>query len=460
METIPTIVALATPAQPSALAVIRVSGPRTRLALKSLFKSHKDPTTNPRLVVYGQIIDFESKNEIDNALCFFMPGPHSFTGEDVGEFQFHGSPILVQKVLRSLYSFGLNPAEPGEFTKRAFLNKKLDLAQAEAIADLIGASSEEALRIAGEQLSGKLSSALEKIGEPLRNALAELEAGIDFVEEDISPASLNHIKSSVDHALHDIESLLGSYEYGSVLREGFRVLLCGPPNVGKSSILNVLLNRERAIVTNISGTTRDLIEEEALLKGFRFVFCDSAGIRETEDPVESIGIDRTRSRLEWADLVLLIADATDESRAWEQVRDEIKGQAKKIWMIVNKIDLNPQAFGTIYCDLQTCEQNVYLSAKTRQGIEGLIDALCQEVTNRLAVSPERSIVVVNERHRLCLSNARDSLRQFEESYINKAPAEVLAVDIRSALHALDEIVGRTYTEDILGRIFSRFCIGK
>ena len=455
-----TIVALSTSPHPAALAVIRISGPKTKDALRAIFKSRKNPADHPRLVTFGYILDYETKEQIDQAICFFMPGPHSFTGEDVGELQFHGSPLLVQRTLRSLYAFGLIAAEPGEFTKRAFLNGKLDLAQAEAIADLIHASSDEALRVAGEQLSGRLSSALTELGEPLRDILAELEAGVDFPEEEISPDSLANLRRSVDNAISNIDALLGTYGYGSVLRDGFRVLLCGAPNVGKSSTLNLLLGRERSIVTPISGTTRDVIEEEAILKGYKFVFCDSAGIRETEDPVEQIGVGLARDRVEWADLVLLVADATDPHDRWRQIKDEIQYRAKKIWMVVNKIDLNSQALGTIYCDSNICEQNIYLSAKTKHGTEVLFEALVNEVKQRISATPERSVVMVNERHRLCLVRAKEALHRFVEGVEQMLPAEVLAVDLRGGLSELDEIVGKTFNEDILGRIFSKFCIGK
>lgn len=455
-----TIAALATAPAPAGIAVVRVSGPRARIALAAIFKGSSDPASDPRRLTFGKLLDSQTGDTIDSAMAVFMPGPHSFTGEDVCEFQFHGSPAIVQKVLRSLFAFGAIPAEPGEFTKRAFLNGKIDLAQAEAICDLINATGEQAVKVASEQLQGRLSSALTTIGEPLRNTLAELEASIDFPEEDIEPARLSDIASSLARAQAQIGTLLRSYQYGHVVKEGFKVLLCGRPNAGKSSILNLLVARERAIVSPVSGTTRDLIEEEAIFSGYRFVFCDSAGIIETENTVERIGIARALERVAWADLVLCVADASDTSDSWQQVVSQLRGTAKKIWMLTNKIDLNPNAFGEFLCDSRICAQNFYLSAKTRAGFEPLVQALVDEIAASQGDSAESSGIVTNERHRQCLEGALEALRSAENAIHSKLPAEIISGEIRLALTALEEIVGKTYTEDILGRIFSKFCVGK
>ncbi len=460
MDDSTTIAALATSPAPAGIAVIRVSGPATKQALKSLFRSKHNPSENPRMLVYGDLVDFTTSETIDKALAVYMPNPYSFTGEDVAEFQFHGSPFLVQKVLRSLYAFGISPAEPGEFSKRAFLNGKIDLAQAEAIADLINATSEHALKLASEQMHGRLSNAIKEIGEPLRDSLAEIEAHIDFPEEDINPETLDKIKNSLSDNLDKVIALLKTYSYGHTVKEGFRVLLCGAPNTGKSSLLNLILGKERVIVSDISGTTRDLIEEEALLSNFRFVFCDSAGIRDTTDVIEKIGIELAIDRIPWADLVILVTDACDKEQEWQKVVGFLKGKAKKIWMLVNKIDLNSSAIGNIYCDSETCQQNFYISAKTRAGIDSFINALVDEVKNSDTSSSENSQTITNERHRLCLENAKVNLEKALSNSAAKSGYEIISADIRYALKSLQEIVGATHTEDILGRIFSKFCIGK
>lgn len=460
MTEVSTIAALTTAPAPAGIAIIRISGPATKTVLKSLFKSKRSPVDSPRMLIFGDLLDHRTGETIDHALAVYMPNPHSFTGEDVGEFQFHGSPLLAQKILRSLHSFGILPAEPGEFSRRAFLNGKMDLTQAEAIADLISATSEQALKIAGEQLHGRFSNTINEIGEPLRNVLAEIEASIDFPEEDIAPKKLEELSFATKQAVEKIQSLLKTYSFGHLIKEGYRVLLCGAPNAGKSSLLNLLLGKERAIVTDVSGTTRDLIEEEVILDNYRFIFCDSAGIRDTTDKVEKIGIELAIDRIPWADLVILVADAQDKKREWESVLGLLRGKAKKLWMVTNKIDLNSQAIGTIFCDSSTCEQNFYISAKTRAGVDTFIKALIDEVKNSLPLFAESNHIITNERHRHCLEKALSSLIQAGKNLSSKQPLEIISVDVRETLKSLDEIIGKTYTEDILGRIFSRFCIGK
>lgn len=458
-----TIAALATAPAPAGLAVVRVSGPKARMALREIFRPKNpdlDPTKEARKLHYGTLIDFKSGEPIDNALAVLMKKPMSFTGEDVVEFQFHGSPVLVQRVLSSLFAYGIAPAEPGEFTKRAFLNGKIDLAQAEAIGDLINARSEHALKIASEQLQGRFSQAIESLGEPLRGALAEVEAAIDFPDEDIEPAKKQQIAQTCKDAQQAITNFLASYTFGHAVKEGFRVLLCGRPNAGKSSILNLILGKERAIVTEFSGTTRDLIEEEAVLSGYRFIFCDSAGLREASDKAESIGIELAKNKIPWADLVLVVVDASDKSQDWKDLIEEIRASNKKIWMVTNKIDLNKNALAEFFCDSKVCAQNFYLSAKTGDGFDSLVVALVDEVSRSAATSAETGQIITNERHKNALSRAYDNLGKALDAAAQNQPAEILAHEIRLALTCLEEIVGKTYTEDILGRIFSKFCIGK
>ena len=455
-----TIVALATSPAPAGIAVVRVSGPKTKLALKAVFKGKKDPSKFPRTLIFGDIIDFKTGGPIDKGLAVFMPSPWSFTGEDVAEFQFHGSPLLVQQVLRSLYAYGIAPAQAGEFTRRAFLNGKLDLAQAEAIADVINAKSEESLRCAGEQLKGRLSTAVEGIGEPLRELLAEVEASVDFPEEEIEPKKRDQMRDIAAAAIDKIHDLIKTYSFGQVVRDGVRVLLCGRPNAGKSSLLNLLLGKRRAIVSPISGTTRDLIEEEATIAGYKFIFCDSAGLRDTSDEVEQIGVELAVERLSWADLVLLVVDSTEVEQSWKTLLGTLKEKAKRVWMITNKIDSNPQAFAQFACDSSVCEQIFFISAKTGAGIGPLFEALVEDIAKKVPEKGEVGEVVTNERHRDCLERAYHSMTACKAGIEKNVPFEILSADLREALKALNEIVGKTYTEDILGRIFSKFCVGK
>ncbi len=464
MTDITTIAALATAPASAGIAVIRISGPLTRKALSSLFQSKTSPTDNPRMLCYGKLLDYQSSAVIDKALAVFMPSPNSYTGEDVAEIQLHGSLLLVQKVLRSLYAFGISPAEPGEFSKRAFLNGKFDLIQVEAIRDMIQATTDKALKLASEQLEGRFSDSINSFGEPIRNALAEIEAHLDFPEEDINPDSLKKINSTIKKARKQIKNLIYSYSYGQIVKDGFRVLLCGRPNAGKSSILNLILGRERAIVTDTPGTTRDLIEEEATFSGYKFIFCDSAGITATTDAVEKIGVELAYEKLKWADLVLMVVDSTESLEqsvsTWMPVLKELRAKSQKIWLVFNKIDLCLDAILKFANESKSADQVFYLSAKTHNGLENLTNSLIEEIQSRIADQSEGSAIITNERHRVCLIKADEALSRAIEIIKDSKPLELCSAELRLALTALEEIIGKTWTEDLLGKIFSKFCIGK
>lgn len=451
-----TIAALCSAAQPAGVAIVRISGPLAKNCLKKVFSKSDSVFSSPRKLIFGEIFDPQNKQIIDQSLAVFMPGPDSFTGEDVVEFNLHGSPLLVQKLLAVLFSLGVDPAQPGEFSKRAFTNGKLDLAQAEAIADLINASNEQALKIAQEQLQGRLSSVIDQIGEPLRDILAEIEAAIDFPEEDIQPKQRQHLLDACKLAQTQIENLLKTYQYGQVVREGFRVLICGCPNAGKSSLLNKFLGTERAIVTDIAGTTRDLIEEVALIDGYKFVFCDTAGIRETEDKVEKIGVDLAKKRAAWADLILLVVDPSDQTYSWKLIAEYLATQAKEVWLIKNKADLPSK----ITFEETKYSQIFSISAKTGTGIENLCKSLVLKLCQGQQDGGSSSVVLTNQRHKLCLERALESLNKTILVLNQAVPLEIVSLDLRQALQALEELIGKTWTEDILGRIFSKFCIGK
>ncbi len=339
-------------------------------------------------------------------------------------------------------------------------NLNLQRKQVETFHPRINATSEQALKLAGEQLDGKFSDAVDKIGEPLRDVLAEFEARVDFPEEEIEPAARRDLVGRIEKTKAIVDALVSTYAYGHLVKDGFRVLICGRPNAGKSSLLNLIIGQERAIVTEVSGTTRDLIEAEAVFGGYKFVFCDSAGITETNDRVEKIGVELARERIPWADLVLLVVDAAASANDYEPLLNELRGKAAKIWMITNKIDLNPEAMQTIFCDSETCAQNFYLSARTRQGLDALVEALVEEVSLRSSQQSDANMVVTNERQRNCLIRADEALDAALRGAAAASPDEIVSEDIRTALRNLEELVGKTYTEDILGRVFSKFCIGK
>lgn len=453
-----TIAALATAPAPAGVAVIRVSGEKAAAILSRFFRSERTPADAPRELIYGNVLD-DTGEAIDSGLAVFMPGPKSFTGEDVAEFQIHGSPVLAQKLLRALVSSGLvRMAEAGEFTRRAFLNGKLDLTQAEAIAEVIEASSEHGLRVAKEHLEGKLSSVVDGLGEPLRDALAELEAGLDFPEEDIEPDNLQKIETTLHSLSKKLSDLSESYRSGAKLREGFKVLLCGPPNAGKSSLLNALLGRRRAIVSEISGTTRDLIEESMTLDGFRLVLCDSAGITETEDQIERIGVELSLERLEWADLVLVVVDGSDPELDWKALLKLLEKNGKPLWLIRNKSDLETAAIPREH--RAKFEKEFQISVAAETGLDLLRKALTEKISSLEFSTSETSLLVTEARHYDCLRQAKERLDEALAALRNGLPGEVVSAEIRLSLKALEELVGKTYTEDILGRIFSKFCIGK
>jgi len=451
-----TIAALATAPGPAGIAVIRASGPGCREVLRTLFVSEQSPIAHPRTLVLGRIMGDRGRREIDRGLAVFMPAPASYTGEDVLEFQCHGSPALVQQILRALFELGVSPAEPGEFTRRAFLNGKIDLVQAEAVCDLISATTDEAARVAREQLEGRFSETVATIGEPLRDVLAELEAGIDFAEEDIEPTHLAELRERLTTAEGGIQRLLRSYSYGQIVKEGFRVLLCGRPNAGKSSLLNLLLGHERAIVTEVSGTTRDLIEEEAVLDGYRFIFCDSAGITESSDAVEQIGIARAWDQIGQADAVLFLHDLTRvEDAAYAAADAEIAHLLAQrvppsvpvidIW---NKADAAPTSH----------REGVVLSAKTGEGLQLLRQRLLREAGWQQA---SEGLYMARERHVQALMRVGGHLEMARQHLSEQAQSlDLMAEELRQSQNALGEITGEFTSEDLLGEIFGRFCIGK
>ncbi len=448
-----TIVAPASALAPSGVAIIRISGHETSAILNKVFCSKKSPIDNERVCIFGKFIDSKTEKVLDEGLAVFFKGPKSYTGEDVAELNLHGNPLIVQNILKALYDAGAEPAQAGEFTKRAFLNGKLDLIQAEAVNDVILSSAEESLKLSQENLEGKFSKAIEKLGEPLWNILSELEAHIDFPDEDITPSSLDAMKEKLLDTKNILQAYIDSFNYGQSVKEGFRVLIFGEPNSGKSSLLNRLLDKKRAIVTDVSGTTRDLIEEKANINGLEFIFCDSAGIRETTDAVEKIGIDLAKEKIAWANLVLLLTDSSNKEDS-KRLYEFLKKQDKEFWIIQNKIDLNNE-------NISFAKGNTIfkISALQNIGILDLISALENHVKSKNTFEGT-SIIVTNQRHLHCLEKALFSILASIDAIVKDLPLEIISSELRLSLNALEEIIGKTYTEDILGRIFSKFCIGK
>ncbi len=434
-----TIAAVSTPPGEGAVALIRLSGPDARAILGRIFHP-KIPA--PRRASHGRII--ENGAIVDHVLVTVFQAPASYTGEDMVEIGCHGGILLAAHILEIVLRNGARAAGPGEFTQRAFLNGKLDLTQAEAVMDLITAKTPLAMRAAAEQLQGRLGEEVAAIRADILETVAHLEAWIDFPEEGIDPATGNILLEKISSCTSRIERLLSTAEGGRVLREGVKVAIVGRPNVGKSSLLNRLLGMERAIVSPVPGTTRDTIEESACLQGILFRLTDTAGLRETGDPVEREGVDRALRIIEQADLVLHILDASAEFNEPELRKREV--------LVANKCDLLPP-------DAQLPANVVRVSAKSGEGFPELVEAMIRETCGQ-HLSSGQSLAAVNARHKTLLESAAASLRAGAALVAAAGPPELPAIELRSALESVGQIIGTADTEEILGEIFGRFCIGK
>ena len=452
-----TIAAIATPLQPSGLGVIRVSGTQAVALVEPLFKgtvrSLKKAETHKLL--YGWIHD--EGELLDKVLLVVMRAPHSYTTEDVVEIQCHGSPLVLRAILDLVLKRGARLAEAGEFTQRAFMHGRLDLTQVEAVADLIHATSEVGAKLAAQQLHGKLFQAIDAVKKQVVSIASLIEAGIEFPEEGLEFTQREDCLQRLDRARADLEDLLSHAEQGRRIREGFAVALIGRPNVGKSSLLNTLLREQRAIVTTIPGTTRDSIEESVQIKGVAFRLTDTAGIRKTEDLIETEGIRRTKIVRDKADLILLILDAS-EKLAEEDLELISDVEEERTIVVLNKkdrISTNlPEWYETI-----TGLESVLVSAKSGDGCDDLESCLFQKATQG-GLPQQDEMWITNRRQQQAAKQALVALQKAREILANSAGEEFLAVDLRSCLNALGEIVGETTPDDLLGQIFSEFCIGK
>lgn len=392
---------------------------------------------------------------LDEALVVVMRAPHSFTAEDVVEIHCHGGPLVLQRLCDGLVHCGARFAEPGEFTKRAFLNGRLNLTQAEAVLDTIRAKTTDGLRVAQEQLRGALSKQVDRMRDILIGILAQIEAAIDFTEEDLTFIPSDELLRQLRETRADVLRLAQTYEEGRILRDGAIAAIIGRPNVGKSSLLNALLGTDRAIVTSIPGTTRDVLDEVINIRGVPVRFLDTAGMRETDDLVEHEGIKRSRAALEQAEVLLLVFDGS--SRLTPEDRDLLAfaGDKPKI-VVVNKGDL---PVGIPESDLNRLAPVVWISAKTGAGLDDLRDVIRRTV-GKWDLEPREGAMATRARHRAALMAAVSSLDKAIESVSTDLSGEFIALDVRGAINALGEITGAVSTDDILDRIFSEFCIGK
>jgi tRNA modification GTPase len=486
-----TITAIATPPGEGGIGIVRVSGPAAFPIAGRLFyrgrgrggeraRGREDradtghaPTHDSRLTThdsscpapntfhYGHIVDPHTGESVDDALLLLFRAPHSYTGEDVVEFSCHGGPVTPGRVLALVLREGARMAEPGEFTQRAFLNGRMDLAQAEAVCDQIRAKTEAAQRVALRQREGRLSRQVARLKQDLVGALAAVEVTIDFSEE-VGDLDYTAIRERIAGIRAGVEALAATAERGRVYREGIRLAIVGRPNVGKSSLLNALLRENRAIVTHIPGTTRDIIEETANVKGIPLVAMDMAGLRETEDAVERIGVERAREAIETASLLLFVLDAgagwTDEDAA---IAEQTAGR-RAVWTL-NKTDLvSKERAEQLAASLQARAGDapvVPVSAATGAELPALEEAIAGAILGGRTDAGEGA-VVSNVRHLRALESACDSLREAEATTAAGLPPDFISIDLRGALDALGRITGETATEEIIHRIFRDFCIGK
>lgn len=448
-----TIVAQATAVGEGAIGIIRLSGPRSKEILAQIFRGRKNPADFESHRLYlGQIIHPETKEALDGVMAVWMKGPNSFTGEEMVEIHGHGGPVVLKEIIGLALKLGARLAEPGEFSKRAFLNGKIDLSQAEAVADLIAAKSEWSAKNALSQLNGTLSQTIRNLREKIIEIMATIEAGFDFVEEDIQTFSRENGLRLLTGIKEEISRLLDSFQTGQLYREGLRVALIGKPNVGKSSLLNVLLNEERAIVHEEPGTTRDVLEGERMIHGIRTIFYDTAGIREGESTVENEGIKRSTRILEKADLVLLLLDSSQKLTKEDQNLLHLVN-ARRCIIIYTKCDL-PPVWEPDHHPI------VKISAKKRTGIETLLETI-YDIGLKNDLVKDHNYVLNNVRHYQVLQKINQRLEGLIVNLDQDSMSEeCLVEELRIISSELSEITGEITNEAVLDEVFSRFCIGK
>lgn len=454
-----TIVALSTPAGVGAIAMIRLSGPQAIQITDEIFLGKKLLTQETHTVHFGKIID--GAKVIDEVLVSIFKNPHSYTGQDTTEISCHGSPYISEQIIKLCIKTGARTADPGEFTMRAFLNGQLDLSQAEAVADLISSETRTQHELAINQMRGGYSDMIKSLRDKLIEFASLLELENDFSEEDVEFADRSALVQLITNIKTLIADLLRSFEYGNAIKEGIPVAIIGKPNVGKSTLLNALLNEERAIVSSTPGTTRDVIQDTMQLDGILFRFIDTAGIRETTDEIESLGIVKTKEQIEKASIILYIDEIKEDHN---EIVTEFKKHDfsnKQIIILLNKIDdfhkCHSYDVEEAVSTLIDRKPTIAISAKDGKHIDKLKTTLIKKVTTAKSAN---NIIVSNLRHHEALNNANETLQKVLDGLANNISSDLLALDIRHALSSLGEISGEVSTDDLLDSIFSNFCIGK
>jgi tRNA modification GTPase len=454
-----TIAAISTAIGEGGISIIRVSGSKALQVAGSIFRGRNRmglESMEPYTMRYGHIVDLADGSVVDEVIVSYMEGPRSFTAEDTVEINCHGGIVATNKVLDNVLQAGARMADPGEFTKRAFLNGRIDLSQAEAVIDIIRAKTELSMKSAVMQAGGNLSTAVRELRERLIGLIAHIEATVDYPEEDLEEITAIQVAARLKEVIEELSAAIESADEGKILREGISTVIVGKPNVGKSSLLNNLLKENRAIVTDIPGTTRDVIEEYINIRGIPIKIVDTAGIRETEDVVEKIGVKKSMEKIEEADLIILLLDTsrelTDEDR---DIISYIKG--KKYIVLLNKVDLNARMD---IKELEGLEPEYVINTSVIQGFG--IDRLKEAIVKLFFHGEIRSneLVITNMRHKEAMMAAKSSCLQAVEALSGTSAIDLASIDIRSAWYSLGQITGDTMEEDIIDKIFSEFCLGK
>ena len=450
-----TIAAISTPIGQGGIGIVRISGEKALEIVKKVFKTKKEINEFKSYTMkHGYIVD--NDEVLDEVLVSYFKAPNSYTGEDTCEINCHGGNVVVKRVLELVLQNGAILAEPGEFTKRAFLNGKMDLSQAEAVIDVINSKSAKENKISMNHLEGYLGRKIKEIKADLIDILVDIEANIDYPEYDVEEVRRVNINNILEASVEKLSKLEKTFDEGKILKEGINTVIVGRPNVGKSSLLNALLKEERAIVTDVAGTTRDTIEESLTIKGIPIKIVDTAGIRETEDLVEGIGVEKSKKALENADLVLMVLDATSPITEEDKILlESIK--AKNYIVLINKIDCGNEINKE---ELNVDMENVVeISAKTEFGLE-LLEEKIENLFNLHKIDVENEIILTNVRHKNAVASAKAKIESVIESNKMYVPVDMLSIDLQNAVQHLGEITGETVTEDVINGIFKKFCLGK
>ena len=451
-----TIAAISTPRGEGGIGIIRISGDKSFEILDKIFNT-KNPNRDLGFYKFNYGFIHDNGKIIDEVMAVRMKAPKTYTCEDVVEINCHGGHLISEKVLELVLKNGARHAEQGEFTKRAFMNGRIDLSQAEAVMDIIHGKTEKSISLSLEQLRGDLRDKIASFKKALLDVTAHVNVVLDYPEEGIDDPLPSNLRKNLENVYAEADRLISSYDKGKKIKEGIKTVIAGKPNVGKSTLLNSLLKEERAIVTHIPGTTRDVIEEIINIKGIPLVLTDTAGIRKTEDIVENIGVEKSKKFIENADLVLLVLDASRELESEDrEVIEEIQNHNKKTIVLLNKIDLERK----IELEEFNLENILEISAKDNIGIEDMEERIYSYIVEENVEDSSEKLIITNIRHKTALEKTKDAIRNIFETIDAGMPMDLISVDLKEALDSLSEITGEISSEDILDHVFGNFCVGK